>query len=100
MSTATRWILGILWILAGIGLGITAVFSGGIMTIGCLQTPPAYSYYLLLIGGLVTVVGAIAPAVILIRQLSARSVILAFVLGTILSCGLYAGYFASLQSSC
>lgn len=100
MSPVTRWILGILWIVAGLGLGATAVFGGAFMTVGCMETPPGYSYALLLIGGILTAIGAIIPAVMLIRQSKTRNLIIAFAAGIILSCGSYVGYFVSLGNSC
>jgi uncharacterized membrane protein len=100
MSPVIRWILGIFLIVAGLGLGTTAVFGGAFMTVGCLETPPDYSYTLLLIGGILTAIGAIIPAVMLIRQSKTRNLIIAFVGGAILSCGFYVGYFVSLGNSC
>lgn len=100
MSKTTRWVLGILWILAGLGLGFFGVFTGGIMTVGCRSTPPEYAYLLLVVGGIVTALSALVPAVMFIRAAGAKSVVIAFALGLILSCGLYVGYFLSLGGSC
>lgn len=100
MSNVTRWMLGLLLILIGIGAGFLAVFSGGLMTIGCIRDVPEMAYNFLVIGGGLTALGAIVPAVMLIRKSKTGYILIALILGIVLSCAFYIAYFLSLGGSC
>ena len=100
MSNTARWIIAILLILFGIAAAAFAVFGGGISTIGCLESPPDWVLYVLLLSGVITLAGAIVPAVMLIRNSDWRWIALAIVLGFILSCGSYGVYLYLLGQNC
>lgn len=100
MSNTMRWVWGILLILAGIGMGAFWVFSGGIMTIGCITSPPDYAYLILLVGGGASILATLAPAVMLIRKASGFQIAIAAILGLVVACGAYSAYFGALSGSC
>ena len=100
MSTTMRWILALLLIIVGMGLTGLAVLSGAFSTMACTKNPADSTYYVLLAAGVVTLAAAVVPAIMLIRRSKALHIVVALVLGTILSCGGYGAYVAALSSNC
>lgn len=100
MSNTTRWILAILLILFGIAAAVFAVFGGAFSTVACLEIPPDWVYYVLLFAGVVNLTASVVPAVMLIRKAAGKSIVLALVLGIVLSCGSYALYLTLLGQNC
>ena len=100
MSNTARWIIAIVLILFGIAAAVFAVFGGGISTIGCLESPPDWVYYVLLLAGAITLAGAVVPAVMLIRKADWRWIALAIAAGIVFSCGSYGIYLYFLGQNC
>jgi hypothetical protein len=100
MSTPMRWILALLLILVGIGLAALAVLGGAFSTVACAKSPADSTYYVLMAAGVLTLATAAVPAIMLIRRSKAVHIVMALVVGTILSCGGYGAYLAVLSSSC
>ena len=92
MSNTARWIIAILLIVFGLAAAIFAVFGRGISTIGCLQMPPDWVYYVLLLAGAINFTGAVVPAVMLIRKSAGKLIALTIAVGIICSCGSYGVY--------
>ena len=95
-----RWILALLLILVGIGLAALAVLGGAFSTVACTKSPGDSTYYVLLAAGLLTLATAAVPAIMLIRRSKASHIVVALLVGSILSCGGYGAYMAVLSSSC
>ena len=100
MSTPMRWILAVLLILAGIGVAALAVLGGAFSTVACTMSPGDATYYVLLGAGILTLAGAVVPAVMLIRRSRMLHIVLALVAGGLLSCGGYGAYMAVLSGNC
>ena len=100
MSNSARWIIAILLIVFGLAAAVFAVFGGGISTIGCLQTPPDWVYYVLLLAGAINLTGAVVPAVMLIRRVDGKFIALAIAVGILCSCGSYGVYLSLLGQNC
>ena len=101
MSTTIRWIIAVLLILFGITAAAFAFFGGAFSTIACQQVPPDWVYYILLAAAaVVTLVAPVIAAVMLIRKAKGTQVIIALVLGGILSTAGYASYITLLGKYC
>ena len=100
MSTPMRWILALVLILVGIGLAALAVLGGAFSTVACTKSPGDSTYYVLLAAGLLTLAASTVPAIMLIRRSRALHIVVALVIGSVLSCGGYGAYMAVLSSSC
>lgn len=100
MSTPLRWTLAILLILLGIGVAAAGLFGGAFSTVGCVKVPPDSVYYLLVGAAVLTLVAALAPAVMLIRRARGTRIVLVFVIGVVVSCAAYGAYMAALSGAC
>jgi hypothetical protein len=100
MSTLVRWIVAVLMILIGIGLAALAVAGGAFSTVGCSNSPGDATYYILVAAGALTLAAGAVPGIMLIRRSKAVHIVVALVVGIILSCGGYGAYMAVLSQSC
>ena len=100
MSAPLRWIVAVLLILIGIGLAALGVLGGAFSTLGCRVSPADAAYYVLLAAGVLTLAACVVPATMLIRRSKAVHIVVALVVGAILSCGGYGAYMAVLSNSC
>jgi hypothetical protein len=66
----------------------------------CTKSPGDSTYYVLLAAGVLTLAAAVIPAIMLIRRSTAAHIVVALVLGTVLSCGGYGAYMVVLSSKC
>jgi hypothetical protein len=95
-----RWILAVLLILTGIGLAALAVLGGAFSTVACTKSPAESTYYVLLAAGVLTLAAAVIPATMLIRRSKPLRIVVALVVGSVLSCGGYGAYMAVLSGNC
>jgi len=100
MSTPARWILAILIALIGLGLAAFALSGGIFATVACVQTPPDWVYFVLLVAAVIVLLSALAAAIMIIRRLRAIRILGAMILGALLSCGGLGAYFALLGEFC
>jgi hypothetical protein len=100
MSNTARWIIAIILILFGLAAGLFAVFGGAFSTVACVQTPPDWVYYVLLGTGVLTLAGAVVPAVMLIRRAKGMWVVIAIIIGIVVSCLGYTIYLTVLGQTC
>ena len=94
MSKTTRWILGIVLILFGLATAALFAFGGAFATVGCQHTPPDWAYGVVLAAGMTFLVAASVPAVMLMRGAAGKRVVVALILGGVLSCVVYVAAFA------
>jgi hypothetical protein len=100
VSNAMRWVIAIFLIVLGIGGAAFAIFGGAFSTVACVKTPPDWVYYVLVAAGVVTLAAGVVPAIMLLRRARGARIAVVLVLGGILACGGYAGYFVLLGSYC
>ena len=100
MPNTIRWILAILLVLFGITAAAFAFFGGAFSTVACQQVPPDWVYYILLASVIVTLVAPVIAGIMLIRKAKGTQVIIALVLGGILSTAGYAAYITLLGQYC
>ena len=94
MSKTTRWVLGIGLILLGLVTAAFFAFGGAFATVGCQQAPPDWAYGVVLAAGTMFLVAAAVPAVMLMRGAAGKRVVVALVIGGVLSCVAYVAAFA------
>ena len=94
MSKTTRWILGIVLILFGLATAAFFAFGGAFATVGCQHTPPDWAYGVVLAAGMTFLVAASVPAIMLMRGAAGKRVVVALILGGVLSCVVYVAAFA------
>jgi hypothetical protein len=100
MSNTARWILAIILVLFGIGAAAFAVFGGAFSTVACVNVPPDWVYYVLIFAGVITLAGAVVPAVLLVRKAKGIYIVVSLGAGFVLSCLAYSGYLALLGQNC
>ena len=83
MSNTTRWGIAIVLILAGL---VTAVFSLaflGFFTWECYGPSNSIAYTILYIAAVLSLIGGIVPAVMLIRRAAGKFIVTAIILGAV-----------------
>jgi hypothetical protein len=100
MSTGVRWAIAVLLILVGIGVAAAGFFGGAFSTVGCVQTPPDWVYYVLIGAAVLTLAAAATPAIMLIRRASGKRIVVVLAIGIVVSCAGYGAYLAALSRSC
>ena len=100
MSATMRWILAMFVFLLGLAAAAFTVFGGAFSTVACVEVPPDWVYYLLLVVGVLVLASALVISVLIIRRAPPIRLALPAVLGVVFLCGGLVAYFVLLGQYC
>lgn len=100
MPTTFRWIIAIVLSLVELAAASIVVLGGAFSTVACIEVPPDWVYYLLVVEGLLLVVAAVASAVLVMRRSRAIVIAIPAGLGVFVLCVGLTAYYAILAQYC
>lgn len=83
MSNTTRWGIAIVLILGGLVAAVFSIAFLGFFTWECYGPSNSIAYTILYVAAVLSLIGGIVPAVLLIRRAAGKMVLAAVILGAI-----------------